>query len=86
MESKTEANLAKVTSTHGSTAQADGSDLDSSIFSLSVTTPTVCNSDNVEWILDSGATYHVCPNRAWFSTFEKLDGCYTVMGMTIRVI
>ena len=41
---------------------------------------TVCNSDNAEWILDSGATYHVCPNRAWFSSFEKLDGCYTVMG------
>ena len=48
--------------------------------SLSVTTPTVCNSDSAEWILDSGATYHVCPNRAWFSSFEKLDGCYMVMG------
>ena len=71
MESNTEANL----------AQADGSDEDSSVFSLSVTTPTVCNSDNAE------ATYlryrshlSVCPNRAWFSSFEKLDGCYTVMG------
>ena len=70
MESNTEANL----------AQASGSDEDSSVFSLSVTTPTVCNSDNAEWILDTGATYHVCPNRAWFSNFEKLDGCYTVMG------
>ena len=49
-------------------------------YSLSVTTSTVCNSDNAEWILDSGATYHVCPNRAYFSSFEKLDGCYTVMG------
>ena len=60
MESKTEANLAKVVST----SQADESDSDSSVFSLSVTTPTVCNSDNAEWILDTGATYHVCPNRA----------------------
>ena len=50
------------------------------MFSLSVTTPTISNSDSAEWILDSGATYHVCPNRAWFSSFEKLDGCYTVMG------
>ena len=41
-------------------------------YSLSVTTP-VCNSDNAEWILDTGATYHVCSNRAWFSNFEKLD-------------
>ena len=64
VESKTETNLAKVVSTQGSTSQADGSDSDSSVFSLSVTTPTVCNSDNAEWILDSGATYHVCPNRA----------------------
>ena len=23
--------------------------------------------------------HHVCPKRAWFSSFEKLDGCYTVM-------
>ena len=22
----------------------------------------------------------MCPNRAWFSNFEKLDGCFTVMG------
>ena len=72
IESKTETNL----------AQADGSDSDSSVFSLSllVTTPTVDYSDNTEWILDTGATYHVCPNRAWFSSFEKLDRCYTVMG------
>ena len=54
VESNTESNL----------VQADGSDEDSSVFSLSVTTPTVCNSDNAEWILDSGVTYHVCPNRA----------------------
>ena len=49
-------------------------------YSLSVTTPTVDYSDNAEWILDTGATYHVCPNRAWFFKFEKLDGCFTVMG------
>ena len=23
----------------------------------------------------------MCPNRDWFSTFEKLDGCFTVMGI-----
>ena len=71
VESNTEANL----------AQADGSDEDSSVFSLSVTTPPpVDYSDNAEWILYTGATYHVCPNRAWLSSFEKLDECYTVMG------
>jgi len=31
---------------------------------LSVTTPTISYSDNAEWILDTEATYHVCPNKA----------------------
>jgi len=62
-ESKTEANLAQVVSTHASTSQVDGSDSDSSVFSFSVITPTVGYSDNSEWILDTGATYHVCPNK-----------------------
>ena len=31
-------------------------------------------------MLDAGATYHVCPNRDWFFSFEKLDGCSVVMG------
>jgi len=79
-ESKTEANLAQMVSTHASTSQADGSDSDSSVFSFSVTTPTVGYSNNVEWILDTRATYHMCPSKAWFSSLEKLDGCFAVMG------
>ena len=23
--------------------------------------------------------HHVCPNRDWFASFEKLDGCYVVI-------
>ena len=82
----TAANLAQVRSTHVSTSQADGSDSDTSVFSFSITTPTIDFSDNAEWILDTEATYHVCLNRAWFFSFEKLDGCYTVMGVIICVI
>ena len=74
----TEAHLAQVVSTQARTSQADGSDSDSSLFSFSVTTPGF--SDNSEWILDTGATYHVCPNRDWFSCFEKLDGCSIIKG------
>ena len=48
-------------STHASTSQADGLDSDLSVFSFSVTTPTVGYLDNAEWILDTEATYHVCP-------------------------
>jgi len=31
-------------------------------------------------MLDKEAIYHVCPNRDWFSNFEKLDGCSILMG------
>ena len=30
--------------------------------------------------IDTGTTYHVCPNRDWFSSFEKLDGCFIIKG------
>ena len=30
-------------------------------------------------MLDTGATYHVCHNRDWFSIFEKLDGCSVII-------
>jgi len=76
----TEANLAQVRSTHVSTSQADGSDSDTSVFSFSITTPTIDFSDNAEWILDTRATYHVYPNRDWFSSFEMLDRCFAIMG------
>ncbi|KAK1384499.1 hypothetical protein POM88_022234 [Heracleum sosnowskyi] len=26
------------------------------------------------WILNSGASYHVCPRREWFTTYEQADG------------
>jgi len=50
------------------------------VFSFSVTTPTINYSGDSEWMLDIGATYHVCPNRDWFSNFEKLDSCSVVVG------
>ena len=53
---------------------------DSSVFSFSVTTPTISYSSDSEWVLDTRATYHVCPNRDWFSNFKKLDGCFAIMG------
>ncbi|KAJ4721544.1 Retrovirus-related Pol polyprotein from transposon TNT 1-94 [Melia azedarach] len=29
---------------------------------------------NDVWILDSGASYHICPRREWFTTYEQVDG------------
>ena len=66
--------------TQASTSQAGRSDSDSSVFSFSVTTPIIDYSGDSEWMLDTGATYHICPNMDWFSSFEKLDGCFIIMG------
>ena len=52
-----------VSTQDGGTSQVGVSDSDSSVFSFSVTTHTVSYSSDFEWILDTGATYHVCPNR-----------------------
>jgi len=67
-------------STQACTSQAGGSDSDSSVFSFSVTPTTIGYSGNSEWVLETVATYHVCPNRDCFSTFEKLDGCFAIIG------
>ncbi|GKV22644.1 hypothetical protein SLEP1_g32496 [Rubroshorea leprosula] len=37
---------------------------------LSVST----NSSSEEWILDSGCTFHVCPQRDWFETYKPNTG------------
>jgi len=47
----------------GGASQVGELDSDSSTFSFLVTTSTVSYSGDFEWILDTGATYHVCPNR-----------------------
>jgi len=63
-ESKTKANLSRVINTQsGSTSQVGGSDSGSTTFSFSVITHTISYSGDFEWMLDTGATYHVCPNR-----------------------
>ena len=53
----------------------NASDEEDSAFSVS-------SSDNPSdrWILDSGCSYHMCPNRHWFSSLEELDGGVVVMG------
>ena len=60
-------------------AKSDGNESDSSAFSLSIT-PLICYSDVSEWLLDMGATYHICPRREWFSSLEKLDSGVVIEG------
>ena len=84
-ESKTEANLAHVVSTHASTSHADRSDSDSSIFSFYVTTPTVDYADNSEWIIDTRATI-ICTRTGTDFLIMKLDGCSQSWMMIIHVL
>ena len=36
--------------------------------------------DEDEWILDSGCTYHMCPNRKWFIDYSEVDEGSVIMG------
>ena len=44
----------------------------------------VSTSDNSkltsEWILDSGCSFHMCPNREWFSSYSSVEGGVMHMG------
>ncbi|KAG8499655.1 hypothetical protein CXB51_006102 [Gossypium anomalum] len=33
-----------------------------------------------EWILDLGCSFHMCPNREWFSTYSSVEGGVVRMG------
>ena len=36
-----------------------------------------------DWILDSGCTFHMCPNRDWFSTNETMSKGIVLMGNNV---
>ncbi|KAH9726578.1 Integrase catalytic domain-containing protein [Citrus sinensis] len=48
-------------------------------YSLSITPATYVASLS-EWILDTGATYHLCPIKEWFTNFRNLKSGVVVMG------
>ncbi|KAH9697268.1 Integrase catalytic domain-containing protein [Citrus sinensis] len=48
-------------------------------YSLSIT-PAVYVASLSEWILDTGATYHLCPIKEWFMDFRNLESGAVVMG------
>ena len=50
-----------------------------SLYSLSITYTAYVVSSS-EWILDIGATYHLCPIREWFTDVSKLESGAVVMG------
>jgi hypothetical protein len=36
-----------------------------------------------EWLLDSGASHHMCPHRSWFSKYQAIDGGIVFMGNNV---
>ncbi|KAK2974639.1 hypothetical protein RJ640_020521 [Escallonia rubra] len=52
---------------------SDGADV------LSVT----IKSSNGGWILDTGCSYHMCPNRDLFATYRSFDGGKVLMGNNV---
>jgi len=53
--------------------KSDGIDYDYSYFSLSIIPPGY-HSDASEWVLGMGSTYHTCPRRELFVSFDQMDG------------
>ncbi|KAH9753660.1 hypothetical protein KPL71_015154 [Citrus sinensis] len=48
-------------------------------YSLSIT-PAAYVASSSEWILDTGATCHLCPIKEWFTDFRNLESGAVVMG------
>lgn len=36
--------------------------------------------DETEWVMDSGCSFHMCPNKHWFYDYQLFDGGQVVMG------
>ncbi len=39
---------------------------------------SVCTDE--EWILDLGCSFHMCPNRSWFTTYKEVNDGTVLMG------
>jgi len=39
-----------------------------------------CAETNDEWVLDTACTFHMCPHRDWFTTFDSTTAAGSVLG------
>ena len=39
-----------------------------------------CAMTNDEWVLDTTSTFHMCPHRDWFNTFDSTTSDGSVLG------
>ena len=44
--------------------------------------------NSLDWVLDFGCTFHMCPNQSWFNSYNKIDGGQVLLGnnMTCQVV
>ena len=35
------------------------------------------------WVLDSGASHHMCPHINWFTLYENVNGSFVFMGSNV---
>ena len=60
---------------------SDGDVLVATCMSLATTTG---RSIGDEWVLDSGCTFHMCPYREWFTSYETVNSGVVLMGNDTR--
>jgi transposase InsO family protein len=53
--------------------------------SLHSKVPPVKSTDGIDWYVDSGASFHYCRHREWFTTFEPITGQVVALGDGRRV-
>lgn len=53
----------------------------SSVGQCASSVSTDCDmSFSTGWVLDSACSYHLCPHREWFATYEPMNGGSISMG------
>ena len=58
------------------------SDGDVLVATMSLATTSEKGVDN-DWVLDSSCTYHMCPYRDWFVTYEPVDTWIVLMSLSL---
>jgi len=46
---------------------------------------SICNVSQYheKWLLDYGASHHMCPHRSWFYSYQVVDGGIVLMGNNV---
>ena len=63
--------------------QGSATIVDDGYDSVEVLTVTL-NQNHEEWILDSGCTYHMCPRRDGFSSYQEVNGGKVLLGSNMN--